>query len=127
MKRILLFVSLSLLLVGSAAFANKTSPIGIKNFTFNPVPWHATLSNGGFSLENQTNNIQYVQVTIETGEISVLTISGHEVGKCSKDLNAVSGPISVVCELAPHDRLDADIDLAKMAEATGTYQVEMDK
>jgi len=125
MKRNLLLASLCCFLMSATTFAAKSQPIGIKNFTFNPVPWHATFANGGFTLENQTDKIQYVQVTIETGEILVLTISGHSVGNCRQDLNAEGGPKSVVCQLAPNDRLEADIDFAKMAEATGTYQVEM--
>src|SRR5579864_179478 len=127
MKRTLLFTILSILLMSSATFANKALPVGLKKPTFSAVPWHATMSNGGFSLENQTNRIQYVQVTIETGEIAVLTIVGHDLGKCRKNLDAQSGPTSVVCELAPNDKLEGDLDFAKMAEATGTYQVEMDQ
>lgn len=127
MKRNFLFSILGLLLISNVTFAAKSNPIGLKKPTFNAVPWHATMSNGGFSLENQTNKIQYVQVTIEAGEIAVLTTSGQDTGKCRKDLNAQSGPTSVVCELAPNDQLYADLDFAKLAEATGTYQVEMDQ
>jgi hypothetical protein len=127
MKRNLLFPILSLLLMCNATFATKSPPIGLKKPTFSSVHWHATMSNGGFSLENQTNKIQYVQVTIETGEIAVITSTGQDLGKCRKNLDALSGPTSIVCELAPNDRLSGDLDFSRMAEATGTYQVEMDQ
>ena len=121
-----LFAGLFLSLISSATLAAKPLPVGLKKFTFNPVSWHATIGNGGFSLENQTNKTQYVQVTIETGEISVSTINNNEVGKCRKDLKAQSASLSVICELGPKDRLIADLDFSRVGEATGTYQVEME-
>lgn len=123
--RILLLIGLSLFLTTNTALAAGAPPIGIKNVTFNPVPWHATFLNGGFSLENQTNIVQYVQVTIQTGEIYVYTLNSGEISNCRNSLDAQKGPISIVCELAPHESLYGDLDFARMAEATGTYQVEM--
>lgn len=127
MKRNFLFIVLSSLAMTSYAFAAKTQTIGIKDSTFNPVQWRATMANGGFSLQNQTNKIQYVQVNIERGEIYVMNISGGEAGSCRKSLDAEKGPFSIVCELAPNDRLDGDLDFARGAESSGTYQVEMEK
>jgi len=134
MKRNFLFIFVSVLLLSHAAFAAKSyhpksTPIGIKNFTLAPVHWHVNLETGGFGLQNQTYKIQYVQVTIESGEISVFTYDSNtgEPGKCNRDLDAQVGPFSVVCELAPHENLVAEMDFAKQSvEATGTYQVEMD-
>ena len=127
MKRNFLFAAFGVLLVSTAAFSATSSPIELKKPTFAPVAWHATMSNGGFTLENQTNKIQYVQVTIQTGQLTVLTQFGHDLGKCRKDLDAQLGPVSVVCELGPNEKLNGDLDLSKGAEATGIYQVEMDQ
>lgn len=122
-----LFVFLSAFLMSSFVFAAKTQPIGIKDATFNPVAWHATMANGGFGLQNQTNKIQYVQVNVDRGKITVFTLVDGKIGDCRQDLDAEHGPFSVVCELAPKQVLSADIDFAEMAEASGTYQVEMDR
>lgn len=127
MKRNLLFAVLGLLLMNGASFANKSHPVGLTKPTTNPVAWHATESNGGFSLQNETNKIQYVQVTLETGEIGIFTLSDHKRGKYLKELGGQSGSMAVVCELAPNDMLEADIDFAQVREATGTYQVLMDQ
>lgn len=128
MKRNVLFALLSFLFISGNAFAaTKPDPIvGLKKPTFAPVPWHGTVENGGFTLQNQTNKIQYVQISIERGEILVLTTSLQGVGSCRKDLDADHGPFSVVCQLAPNETLSGDIDFSKMKDASGTYQVEMD-
>lgn len=125
MKTNLLAIATSLLLVSGTTFAAKNVTV-IKNPTFAPVAWHATLSNGGFGLENQTNKTQYVQVTIQTGEIHVFVLNGgKDLGTCKMDLTADIPPYSGICELAPTDVLVAELDMSKMGEATGTYQIEM--
>lgn len=124
MKRDLIFTFLSLLLMSSVTFANQSILSGLKKSTFDPVPWHATFENGGFALQNQTEKTQYVQIIIKKGEIDVYAF-GNGSEKCRAHLDAQYSPISVVCELAPNDILNGNIDLVRRQEATGTYQVEM--
>ncbi len=119
------FVVASLLLVSNSVFAAPSVIIAFKQANFAPVEWHATMQNGGFGIQNQTGKFQHVQVAIKSGEIYVYTVRGNTLGSCKQDLNADTGPYSVVCDLAPNDVLAADLDFAKMTDATGTYQVKM--
>lgn len=119
------FAMISMLLINNALFAAPTQTISIKQPSFSRINWHATMQNGGFVIVNQTEKKQYIEVVIKTGEISVLTLHNGSFGSCKQNLNASMGPYSVICELAPNDAMEADIDFEKMAEATGTYQIKM--
>jgi hypothetical protein len=115
----------SLFLMSSSAFAASPTKFTINQANFTPVHWHATMQNGGFTIQNQANKTQYVQVAIESGEIYVYTVRGDSFGSCQQQLNADQGPYSVVCQLAPGDIIAADLDFSHPADATGTYQVKI--
>lgn len=65
-------------------------------------------------------------MTIDTGVIAIHASSGNNPVVCTKNLDAQSGQISVICELASKDGISGDLDFAGYAEATGTYQVGME-
>jgi hypothetical protein len=116
----------SLVFMNYTAFATPSIIYPLKQAHYQPVEWHATMQNGGFGIENKTHKTQFVQVAIKSGEIYVYTLdSSHKLGSCEQSLNASTGPYSIICELAPGDTMAADIDFARMSEATGTYQVKM--
>ena len=126
MKRKLSFIVASLAILSSAAFATNSNSL-INGSTLSPVKWHANINVGQFGLTNKSTSRMYVQVNIVSGEIAVYTLSHNTVG-CKTNLDAKGGLNSVVCELGPDDSLYGDFDFAHpQVEATGTYQVQMEK
>lgn len=126
MKRELVLIAAGLLLANSAVFAGKSATINLSNANFSPVAWHASWQNGGFTLKNNTSKTEYVQVVIEKGHIAPVMQRNNNVAVL-QELVAESNHFSDVYELAPNDTISFDLDFADNKEASGTYQVEMEK
>ena len=109
----------------ASAFAKQLISIN-ESFAFNPVNWHLTLATGGFSIINETTKNQFVQIVLNTGSVGVYKLVNDELS-CKSSLGGSSVNNSTVCELAPGERLQIDLDYEPMTDATGTYQIEMAK
>lgn len=94
--------------------------------SFEPVEWYTTLEEGGFSIVNQTSKTQYVQVVVNSGRVGTTKIVGNKMS-CQADLLAKSSHAATICELAPKEKLIVDIDMASGMNASGTYQIEMQR
>jgi hypothetical protein len=125
MKRNFIILAASLLTI-SSTFAAKPI-INTDHHNFNPVAWHATMQNGGFTYQNITQKTQYVQVAIDTGSIGIFKLSNGQINGCVVNLDANSYTHSTVCELLPNEILSGDYDFLAGIESSGTYQVEMGK
>jgi hypothetical protein len=125
MKRKLIFLAACIFMTNAVAF----QVINIKPASFAPVAWHLDREHGGyFDIKNDTHNIEYVQITVNSGRVNTYTRTTHGTMECKKDLEGNNNAYpyhSAVCELAPSDILAVNLDMSQDMDANGAYQIEM--
>lgn len=123
MKRILFTLITSCFILTSNAIA-KDLPLSKENLIgFKPVHWKITLADGGFTLKNNTDRNEIIQVTHKKGSFGTYKQDTNHESSCVAEFEDDSHQLSTICVLAPNEILHIDLNLVSLKDAKGTYQI----
>jgi hypothetical protein len=89
---------------------------------FKPVHWKISVVEGGFSLENDTDRNEIIQVTHKKGGFYIYKFDGQEIS-CRASFSDDAHQLSSICILKPDETLKFDLDMMTLKSAEGTYQI----
>lgn len=123
MKRILFTLIASCFILTGNAIAKDLSPLKDNPVSFKSVHWKITLADGGFTLKNNTDRNEIIQVVHKKGSFGTFKLDTNQELSCVANFEDDSHQLSTICVLAPDEILHIDLDLVSLKDAEGTYQI----